>query len=59
MSYKERDKSIPAIAKELGVSHILESGFQRSGNQIRITLQLIDGPSDDHFWTDEFKGVWE
>jgi len=58
MGYKETQKPMPKIAVELGVTHILESGFQKSGSQIRINLQLIDGPSDDHFWSDVFVGQW-
>ena len=56
--YKETDKSMPQIASELGVSHILEGNFQKSGDKIKIKLQLIDGPSDNHFWSDDYTGEW-
>ncbi|MEP0131899.1 MAG: hypothetical protein ABJJ25_00855 [Eudoraea sp.] len=56
--YKETDKSMPQIASELGVSHILEGNFQKSGDKIKIKLQLIDGPSDNHFWSDDYIGDW-
>ena len=56
--YKNSDKSIPEIASELGVTHILEGSFQKSGDKIKVSLQLIDGPADDHFWADEFTGDW-
>ncbi len=58
MTYKQTQKTMPEIAAELGVTHILEASFQKSGDQIKITLQLIDGPSDNHYWSDEFIGVW-
>ena len=59
IKYKETDKSMPEIAKELGVQHILQGNFQLSGNLLKINLQLIDGPSDNHFWSDEYAGEWE
>ncbi len=59
VKYKETDKSMPEIAKELGVKNILQGNFQLSGNRLKINLQLIDGPSDNHFWSDEYSGEWE
>ena len=56
--YKNSDKSIPEIASELGVTHILEGSFQKSGDKIKVSLQLIDGQVDDHFWADEYTGDW-
>ncbi len=58
MKYKGTDKSATEIAKELGVTHILEGSFQKSGNQVKINLQLIDGKSDNHYWSDEYSGEW-
>ena len=52
--YRDTDKTIPEIAEELGVSYILEGSFQKYGNQIRITAQLIDGISDEHLWSEEY-----
>ncbi len=59
MTYKKSLKSMPEIADELGVTHILEAGFQKSGNIVMINLQLINGPSDDHFWSDEYTGAYK
>ncbi|MGB5665970.1 MAG: helix-turn-helix domain-containing protein [Maribacter sp.] len=56
--YKDSDKSIPEIASELGVTHILEGSFQKSEDKIKVSLQLIDGPADNHFWADEYTGDW-
>ncbi len=59
IKYKETDKSMPEIAKELGVQHILQGNFQLSGNLLKFNLQLINGPSDNHFWSDEYAGEWD
>ena len=58
MNYKVTNKTIPEIAKELGVNHILESSFQKSGDRVRINLQLINAPIDDHIWSDDYSGEW-
>jgi TolB-like protein/predicted Zn-dependent protease len=52
MEYKDTTKKIPEIAKELGVANILEGGIQRSGNQVRINVQLIDAETDEHLWAE-------
>ncbi|MGB5487209.1 MAG: tetratricopeptide repeat protein, partial [Lysobacterales bacterium] len=54
MEYKDTNKKIPVIAKELGVANILEGGIQRSGNQVRINVQLIDAVADEHLWAEIF-----
>jgi len=54
MEYKNTTKKIPQIAKELGVANILEGGIQRSGNQVRINVQLIDAETDEHLWAEIF-----
>ena len=54
MEYKDTNKKIPVIAKELGVANILEGGIQRSGNQVRINVQLIDAITDEHLWAEIF-----
>ena len=52
MRYRESDKSIPEIGRELSVATILEGGVQRSGNQVRINVQLIDARTDEHLWAE-------
>jgi TolB-like protein/Tfp pilus assembly protein PilF len=52
MEYKDTIKKIPQIAKELGVANILEGGIQRSGNNVRINVQLIDAATDKHLWAE-------
>ena len=45
---------IPAIASALKVRNILEGSVRRSGNQIRITAQLIDADTDKHLWSQTY-----
>ena len=52
MEYKDTTKKIKDIANELGVANILEGGVQRSGNQIRLNVQLIDAATDEHLWAE-------
>jgi TolB-like protein len=52
MEYRETTKKIPQIAQELGVTNILEGGVQRSGDQVRINVQLIDAATDEHLWAE-------
>lgn len=54
MRYKGSDKSLPEIAAELGVSHILEGSVRRAGDQVRITGQLIRADDDAHLWAESF-----
>ena len=54
MTYRGSDKKLGTIAKELGVSTILEGGVQRSGDQVRINLQLIKAESDVHLWAQTY-----
>ncbi len=55
MRYKKSDKSLPEIARELNVDGIVEGTMQRSGDRVRITAQLIHGPSDKHLWANSYE----
>jgi len=57
-SFAFKDKTLTAteIAEELGVRYILEGSIQRSGDQIRISTQLIDALKGHHLWADSFDG---
>jgi TolB-like protein len=52
--YKETEKTIPEIAGELGVATVMEGAVQRSGNTVRINVQLIDANNDQHLWAEIF-----
>ena len=56
MQYKDTRKSLPEIAHELSVDGIVEGTVQRSGDRVRITAQLIYGPSDKHLWANTYEG---
>jgi TolB-like protein/DNA-binding winged helix-turn-helix (wHTH) protein len=55
MQYKQTKKSLPEIARELGVDGIIEGTVQRSGDRVRITAQLIYGASDRHIWAKSYE----
>jgi len=55
MTYKENKKPLPEIARELNVDGIVEGTVQRSGDRVRITAQLIHGPSDRHLWAKRYE----
>jgi eukaryotic-like serine/threonine-protein kinase len=55
MRYKGSNKSLPEIARELGVDAIVEGSVQRAGNHIRISAQLIHGATDRHLWAKNYE----
>jgi TolB-like protein len=54
MTYRDTEKSIPAIGRELGVNNIIEGSVQRAGDRIRINVQLIDAATDEHLWAETY-----
>jgi TolB-like protein/DNA-binding winged helix-turn-helix (wHTH) protein len=56
MQYKGVHKPLPQIAKELNVDAVVAGAVLRSGNQIRITAQLIQARADEHLWADTYQG---
>jgi TolB-like protein/Tfp pilus assembly protein PilF len=48
--YKGERKPLPEIARELGVTHIVEGSVLRAGARVRVTAQLIEAASDRHVW---------
>jgi TolB-like protein/Tfp pilus assembly protein PilF len=55
MQYKQTRKSPPEIARELHVDGIVEGTVQRSGNRVRVSAQLIHGPTDKHLWANSYE----
>jgi TolB-like protein/DNA-binding winged helix-turn-helix (wHTH) protein/Tfp pilus assembly protein PilF len=53
--YKETHKSLPEIAQELKVDAIVEGSVLRSGDQVRITADLVRADDDRHLWTETFE----
>jgi TolB-like protein/DNA-binding winged helix-turn-helix (wHTH) protein/Flp pilus assembly protein TadD len=56
MAYKRARKPLPQIARELNVDAVVEGTVLRSGDQVRITAQLIEGSSDRHLWSQSYEG---
>lgn len=54
MAYRGSDKTLPAIAAELGVDLVLEGSVTRLGERVRITAQLVDASTDTHLWAATF-----
>jgi TolB-like protein len=54
IQYAETEKSLPEIARELGVAHILEGAVRRAGNRVRINVQLIGAEADEHLWAETY-----
>ena len=52
--YKSTPENLPEIAKQLGVAHILEGSVQKSGDAVRVNVQLIQGANDSHLWANTF-----
>jgi len=54
MSYRGKTANVREIGKQLGVSNILEGSVRRSGNKVRVNVQLIDANSDEHIWASDY-----
>src|SRR5215831_9322595 len=52
--YKSAPENLPEVARQLGVAHILEGGVQKSGDVVRVNVQLIKAATDSHVWADTF-----
>jgi TolB-like protein/DNA-binding winged helix-turn-helix (wHTH) protein/Tfp pilus assembly protein PilF len=56
MVYKGARKPLPQIARELNVDAVVEGTVLRSGDQVRITAQLIEASTDKHLWSKSYEG---
>jgi TolB-like protein/Flp pilus assembly protein TadD len=52
--YRSKPDNLREIAQQLGVSNIVEGSVQRAGDQVRITVQLINALTDSHLWADTY-----
>lgn len=59
VQYDRSGKTMPAIARDLGVEAVVEGSVFRAGNRVRITVQLIHGPTDTHLWANSYEGTIE
>ena len=53
--YKGTNRSLPQIARELQVDAVVEGSVMRSGDEVRITAQLIYAPRDEHLWAEDYQ----
>ena len=54
MQYRNKATNLRDIGKALAVSNILEGSVRRSGNKVRVNVQLIDANSDEHIWANDY-----
>src|SRR5438094_2370813 len=52
--YKSAPENLPEIARQLGVAHVLEGSVRKSGEAVRVNVQLIKAANDSHLWADTF-----
>jgi TolB-like protein/Tfp pilus assembly protein PilF len=52
--FKSVPENLPQIAKQLGVTNILEGSVQKANDQVRVNVQLINALSDAHLWADTY-----
>jgi len=52
--YQSKPGNLSEIARQLGVAHILEGSVQKSGDTVRVNVQLIKAANDSHLWADTF-----
>jgi TolB-like protein/DNA-binding winged helix-turn-helix (wHTH) protein len=53
--YKATNKHLPQIARELGVDDVVEGSVTHDGDQVRVTVQLLDAPNDRHLWSEDYQ----
>jgi adenylate cyclase len=53
-TFKGRATDVKQIAHELGVDYVLEGSVRRSGEQLRITAQLVAAATGEHIWAERF-----
>jgi eukaryotic-like serine/threonine-protein kinase len=55
MSYKNTKKTLPQIARELGVDAVVDGSVQRSGDKVRINAELIEASTDRLLWAKSYE----
>jgi adenylate cyclase len=54
-AYRGKSIDVKQIGRELGVRYVLEGSVRRTGDQVRVKVQLIDAESGAHVWADRFE----
>ena len=55
MRFKQTTKPVPEIARELDVDAIMSGSFHQAGGRVKITIQLIQAPTDTHLWAGQYE----
>jgi adenylate cyclase len=53
--YKGKPVKVRNVARDLGVQYVLEGSVRKAGNQVRVTVQLIDAENDRHVWGERYQ----
>jgi TolB-like protein/Flp pilus assembly protein TadD len=53
-AFKDRREDVREIGRRLGVAHLLEGSVRKSGNQLRVTAQLIEAADGSHLWAERY-----
>ncbi len=59
VQYDQGGKTMPVIAEELGVEGVVEGSVFRDSDRVKVTVQLIHGPTDRHVWSNVYEGTME
>src|SRR5438105_649630 len=54
LAYKGKPVDAKQVGRALGVRYVIEGSVRRTGNQVQVNLQLIDGETGAHLWADRF-----
>ncbi len=54
MRYAGTRRTIPEVARELGVATVVEGSVQRTADRLRVNVQLVDGLTDEHLWAETY-----
>ncbi len=54
MHYKHTDAKLPQIGRELGVDAVIEGAVTRTGNRVRVSVQLVRAATDEHLWAENY-----
>ncbi|MFC2126352.1 adenylate/guanylate cyclase domain-containing protein [Bacteroidota bacterium] len=56
--YRDPDRNLTVIGRELNANYILEGSFQKIGDKAKLTVQLILAETDEHIWAEEYNRDW-
>jgi tetratricopeptide (TPR) repeat protein len=56
LRYRDTERTVREIARELGVDAVIEGSVLRAGDSVRIQAQLIDGNTEEHLWAQTYEG---